>query len=116
VSALTPTPRPNSSSHQIGAALKGAQALAKQHRIRIRLHLEGDWLRVSGYRSKRNSATGVRSERRSRCCRVDSYFGAEQLVAMVAEVTAAILDGRSVLDPTDAREEADFSAALRGEV
>jgi hypothetical protein len=35
---------------------------------------------------------------------------------MVAEVTAAILDGRSVLDPTDAREEADFSAALRGEV
>jgi len=71
---------------------------------------------VSGYRSKRNSETGARSERRSRCCQLDSQFGAAQLIAMVVEVTAAILEGRSVRKPTDAREEADFSAALRGEV
>lgn len=112
MSALTPTPRPNSSSLQIGAALESAQALAKQHRIRIRLYLEGDWLSVSGYRSKRNSATGARSDRRSRCCRVDSQFGAELLVAMVA----AILEGRSVRTLAGAREDGDFSAALRGEV
>ena len=116
MSALTPTPRPNSSALQIGAALEGAQAIAKQNRIRIRLYLEGDWLRVSGYRSKRNSATGARSERRSRCCRLDSQFGAEHLIAMVAEVTAALLEARSVLPAAEALEEADFSAALRGEV
>src|SRR5579859_6779692 len=86
VSALTPTPRQNSSALQIGSALQGAQAVAKQHSIRIRLYLENDWLRVSGYRSKRNSASGARSERRSRCVRVDSQFGAERLIAMVAEV------------------------------
>lgn len=116
MSALTPPPRLNSSAVQIGAALESAEALARQHRIRIRLYLEGDWLRVSGYRSKRNSTTGARSERRSRCVRVDSQFGAERLIAMVAEVIAAILEGRSIRNTADSREEADFTAALRGDV